>query len=664
MPTIDGLVTGIDSESIITGLLQIQQTQLDRIEFNQSEVVKKQSAFATLEANLLGLRSTATNLSRPNENPFSRKTATVSDDSKLVATAKETAANGIYRLTVNNVARAHQVASQGVSDADAEITTGTLELRVGSGDLRTITIDSSNNTLAGLVEEINSSNSGVSASIVVDSSGGANSHRILLSSSKTGADNEISITNNLAAASGSASKIEFDLGTPVQAASNASITLGSGVGAISVESSTNEFSDLIAGVRLDVINATDGDEISVTVKGDNKSAIDGVKNFVNSFNSLMGQIETLSKYDPASNQAGILQGNRSVFSLQQTIRDSVLGSVPGVSQSLNRLSAIGVSVTDTGMLSLNEAKLQSVLNGDVSGVGSEQLKDLFATQADASISGIRFVRASTKTLPSDTSSYKVNITQAAERASITAGTDLAGSIVIDSSNRELTLSIDGADATVSLGEGTFTRAELAENLQDTINQSSELKGRTVRVGLVGDKLSVTSAAYGSTSSVKIDSGSSLATLGFAGGEEDQGVNVAGSFLVDGEVELATGKGQTLTGRSENSHTADLQLQITLDASQIGAGVEADLSVTRGIGATLDKVIGGLLEAKTGTLSILDDSFDDEIKSLQTSFDRQKVLFDLQREQLVQQFVDLETAMSELTSTGNFLSTQLLSLQNK
>ena len=664
MPTIDGLVTGIDSESIINGLLQIQQTQLDRIEFNQSEVVKKQSAFATLEANLLGLRSSATNLSRPNENPFSRKTATVSDDTKLVATAKETAANGIYRLTVNNVARAHQVASQGVSDSDAEITTGTLELRVGSGDLRTITIDSSNNTLEGLVEEINTSGSGVSASIVVDSSGGANSHRILLSSSKTGSDNEISITNNLAAASGSASKIEFDLGNPVQAATNASVTLGSGVGAINVESSTNVFSDLIAGVRLDVLNASGGDEVSITVKGDNKSAVDGVKSFVSSFNSLMGQIETLSKYDAESNQVGILQGNRSVISLQQTIRQSVLGSVAGVSQSLNRLSAIGVSVTDKGTLTLNESKLQSVLNGDVSGVGPEQLKDLFATQADASISGIRFVRASTKTLPSDTASYKVNITQAAERASITAGSDLASSIVIDSSNRELTLRIDGADATVSLGEGTFTKAELAENIQNTINQSSDLKGRTVRVGLVGDKLSVTSAAYGSTSSVRIDGGSSLATLGFVGGETDEGVNVAGSFLVDGVVEQASGKGQTLTGRTTNTHTADLQLQVTLDAAQIGSGVEADLSVTRGIGATLDKVIGGLLEADTGTLSILDDSFDDEIQSLKTSFDRQKVLFDLQREQLVQQFVDLETAMSELTSTGNFLSTQLLSLQNK
>ena len=115
---------------------------------------------------------------------------------------------------------------------------------------------------------------------------------------------------------------------------------------------------------------------------------------MNSFNSLMGQIESLTRYDAASEEAGILQGNRSVISLQQTIRSAVVNSVPGISQSLNRLSAIGVSVTDTGTLSLNETRLRSVLNGEVDGVGAAELKDLFAIQAESSISGIRFVRGS------------------------------------------------------------------------------------------------------------------------------------------------------------------------------------------------------------------------------------------------------------------------------
>lgn len=664
MPTIDGLVTGIDSEKIITGLLDIQQQQLHRIELKQSDIVQKQTAFGALEATLLGVRSTAANLSRASENPFTRKTATVSDDSKLFATARETASSGIYRMTVGNVARSHQVASQGAADADAEITTGTLEIRVGSGDLRTITIDSSNNTMQGMVEAINNSESGVSASIVADSSGGSNSHRILLSASKTGTANEISITNNLADASGSAIKLDFDLNNPVQAASNASITLGSGAGAINVESSTNQFDDLISGVRLDVLNASNGDEITVSVQGDSQSAVDGVKSFVSSFNSLMGQIDSLSRYDAASGEAGILQGNRSVISLQQTVRSAALGSVPGVSQALNRLTAVGVSVTDSGTLSFNETKLRSILNGEVDGVGAEQLKDLFATQADSSISGVRFVLASSRTLPSETGPYQLDVTQAAERASVTGGVDIASSVVIDETNRELSIDVDGASATITLNTGTFTAAELAENVQQTINESSDLKGRTVRVGLTGNKLKMESAAYGSSSGIRIESGSSLASLGFAGGEEDEGQDVAGSFIVNGVTELATGRGQILTGRSDNAHTADLKLQITLDASQITSGVEADINVTQGIAAKLDKVIGGLVESGTGTLAILDDSFDAELDDLKTSFDRQKALFDLQREQLVRQFVDLETAMSELTSTGNFLSAQLESLQPK
>ncbi len=664
MPIIDGLVSGIDSEKIITGLLNIQQQQLDRIELKQSDVVQKKTAFAALEATLLGVRSAAVSLAKPSESPFTKKLATVSDESKLVATARETASNGVYRLTVGSVARAHQVASQGTADADSEITTGTFEIRVGSADLRTVTIDSSNNTLQGMVEAINKSDSGISASIVVDSTGGGNSHRILLSASKSGTSNEISISNNLAAASGSAVRVDFDLNNPVQAATNASITLGSGTGAISVESSTNEFSDLIAGVRLDVLNASDGDEITVTVKGDNNAAVTGVTNFVNSFNSLMGQIDSLSRYNAGSGDAGILQGNRSIQSLQQKVRSAVLDSVPGVSQSLNRLTAIGVSVTDKGTLSFNAGKLQSILNGEVDGVGSAQLKNLFATQADASISGIRFVLASNKTLPSETGPYQIDITQAAERASVTGSSDVAGSVVIDETNRELTIGVDSANATISLKTGTFTAAELAENVQQAINESSDLKGRTVRVGLSGNKLSITSVAYGSKSAVQVESGSSLATLGFVGGEEDTGQNVAGSFIVNGVTEPTIGNGQLLTGQKGNAHTTDLQLQITLDASQITPGVEADLTVTRGVAANLEKVISGLVEAETGSLSILDNSFDSELTDLKTSFDRQKTLFDLQRENLIRQFVQLETAMSELTSTGNFLTAQLGALQAK
>lgn len=657
MPTIDGLVTGIDSEAIISGLLEIQQLQLDRLELKQSDVIQEQTAFSGLEAGLLSLRSAANTLARNSNSPFTRNIATVSDETKLAATASEGASQGSYRLSVDAIARSHQVASTGVSDADAEITTGTLEIRSGAGDLRSITIDSSNNTLNGLVDAINDSNAGVSASVIVDPSGGGNSHRILLSAKDTGAENAISVTNNLAASGGSATQITFDFGSPVQEATDATVTLGSGAGAIQVSSSTNQFDDLISGVRIDLLNATDGDEVTVSVRQDSEAAVTGVQNFVDAFNSFNSQLSELTKFDAGSGEGALLIGNRSAINLQQKIRTAVLDSVAGVSSDANRLSSVGVSVTDQGTLTFNPSKLRSILNGQVDGVGGEELKGLFASQASSTNAGVRFVLASARTVASE-DPYQVDITQAAERAEVTATNAIAGSVVIDSSNRALTLSVDGAEATINLTEGTFTAAELADNLESAINQSSEFSGRTVRVGVSSDKITLASEAYGSTSAIVVQSGTALTDLGFAGGEADVGQDVEGSFIVNGQTELATGRGRILTGDENNENTADLKVEVTLDASQVVAGAEADLTVTRGVAANLDKVIGDLVAAETGLFSTLDDGFDSELESLRTAFSRQESLFNSQQEQLISQFVALETAMSQLQSTSSFLNSQL------
>ena len=48
MLTVDGLITGIDTESIIQGLLEVQQNQIDRLDLRRSEILQKQSAFSAI----------------------------------------------------------------------------------------------------------------------------------------------------------------------------------------------------------------------------------------------------------------------------------------------------------------------------------------------------------------------------------------------------------------------------------------------------------------------------------------------------------------------------------------------------------------------------------------------------------------------------------------
>lgn len=658
--TIDGLVSGLDTEAIVTGLLEIQQTQLDRMELKRADALAEQAVFSQLEGQMLTFRSDVSKLARVQNNPFERRQTTVSDETILSATASTSAANGVYRMTVDSVARAHQVASTGFADADSEITQGTIELRVGSGDLTSIEVDGSNNTLSGLADSINASDSGITASVIQDASGGATPYKLLLTSSETGSANAISINNNLAATAGDATQPTFDFGNPVQAAADAQLTLGSGPGAISVTSDSNKFDTLITGVSINVLNASDGDEVTLSISNDNASAVTAVEDFVNSFNDVMSFIDDRSQFNENADESGPLLGNRSAQNIQQKLRNAVVSVVPGVNNAANRLSAIGVSVTDDGRLQLDKTRLNSILNGDDEDISRTDLRRMFTLDAESTNSKISFVLGTSRTKESD-APIQVDLTQAAEKATVTAGTALAASTVIDASNRTIELELDGAEATISLNEGTYTQQELADHVEALIRDSSEMRGRTANVGLSGGALTVTSDTYGSSSQVKFTDGTALATLGFAPGTEDKGRDVAGTFTINGVTESATGRGQVLTGNADNEHTADLQLRVKLSPADIVSGPEAEVNVTMGLAASLDNILDGMLDPENGGLKTIDDRFNDEIASLQDAFDRQKELFDIQQQSLIEQFVALESAMSELQSTSDFVGTQLASL---
>ena len=308
---------------------------------------------------------------------------------------------------------------------------------------------------------------------------------------------------------------------------------------------------------------------------------------------------------------------------------------------------------------LDKAKLENALNGNIEGVSAEDVKRLFSFGGQSTNSGMSFVLGSTRTQAS-TSGYQVDISQAAEQASIT-GTALPPSTVITSGNRSLELKLDGKTATVQMNNGTYTPQELADHLEQIINDSDEFPAREIKVSLASGSLQLTSAKYGLTSDVEIVSGTAIADLGLTAGLKDNGRDVVGSFVVNGKTEAAVGRGRLLTGDPENENTADLQVQITLSPSEVVAGAEGTITVSRGLASSLDQVLGKLLDNENGLLTSVDDGFDGQLKSLQTSIDRQTKLFDLQQQSIRKQFQALETAISQLNATSTYLGGQLASL---
>jgi flagellar hook-associated protein 2 len=371
-------------------------------------------------------------------------------------------------------------------------------------------------------------------------------------------------------------------------------------------------------------------------------------------------IDDNSRYDTATNQGGMFLGNQSASRIQQSLRTTIQNVVPGTNPLANRLSSVGITFNDSGKLVLDKTKLQNALNGNIEGVDARDVQKLFAFGGESTSAGISFVLGSSRT-KAPANGVGVDISQAAEQAVIVGGTALPVSTVITAANRTLELTLDGKTATVNLSEGTYTAQELADHLESVINESTELPGRKVTASLNGGALELSSVSYGTSSAIKIVSGTAVTDLGFTAGQSDTGRDVVGSFIVDGKTESAVGRGRILAGDSKNENTADLQLSVTLTPGQVVAGIEGTVTVSRGLASSLDQVIGQLINTETGILTSVDDGFTRQIESVDKSIERQTTLFDLQEASIRQQFQALETAISQMNATSSYLGGQLASL---
>ena len=655
MFSIDGIVSGFDTTSIIEGLLQFQQTQLDVFNARKVEITTRQSAFGGIEGQLLSLRSALGKLNR-SSSVFDATNATSSNEDILTVSADSSAFNASYSLTVSQLASAHQIGSQGFASETAEIGTGDFSVRVGNNDETTVQIDETNNTLEGLVTAINEQSGDVSASIVFDQA--ADSYRVLLTSSETGESNTISVTSNLAGGDSPT----FDLANPVQAAQDAQVTLGSGPGAITASYSTNQIDGLISGVTIDLNSANENEAVTINVEADTGAVEEAIEDFVSAYNSVIDFIDAQTAFDPETNIASPLLGNRNVTRIKNNLLNSVIENVAGLDSGLSRLADIGVDIDTNGKLEIDSQRLQDALGGNIDGINPSDIRNLFGLNGSTTNSGIRFLVGSDNTVATDRL-IEVDITQAAEQATVTATNSISDSIVITDANDDFSISFDSGETTVdfTIPEGTYnSREEFAAAVQSVVNNSSAEGAREISVTVENDRLTFTTEEYGSNAQLAKITGSAL---GFDGSEEDQGVDVAGKFYVDGveQPETAVGRGRVLTSEETNAFTADIQLLVTLTPAEIDAGREAEITITRGITSQLDLFLDEVLDAENGTLNTINEEFDAQIESIDESIERIISITDARREALIAEFSALESILANLQNTGNLLASQLSTL---
>lgn len=164
-----GIFSGLDTASLIQQLIAVEREPVKAMENKKADYQAKISTFGAIKSSLSNLRTTLANL---DSSKIIGMGASSSDTSVFTAEAASTAVAGTYAIKVTNIASAQTIYSTSFSGTTAQVAdlsvvaSQKLRIAVGNASPTDITIDSSNNTLAGLRDAINTAAIGASASIV------------------------------------------------------------------------------------------------------------------------------------------------------------------------------------------------------------------------------------------------------------------------------------------------------------------------------------------------------------------------------------------------------------------------------------------------------------------------------------------------------------------
>jgi len=354
--TSTGIGSGLNIGAIVSALTTsfgaAQTTQLTN---QQSSLDSQVSAYGTFTSALDALKLALPPLQDASQ--LAGFAATVADKTIATATTTSDAVAGQYSLQVNNLATSATLTSQPVlAGTAAPVGTGTLTIAVG-GASTAITIDSTNNSLAGIAAAINSAsnNPGVTASIITSTTGS----RLVLAGTATGAANAITVTPS--GGDGGLSSLAF---TQTRAAQDASFSING----FAATSASNVVSSAITGVTLNLQQASAANTpTTLTISPDTSSAQASIDKFVTALNGVLSSIQTLTGFDPSTNTAGPLNGNATLEAFQNQLQ-SILGQVTNGS-GVKSLTDLGITAGTDGSYATDDTKLGNALSSSLASIG-------------------------------------------------------------------------------------------------------------------------------------------------------------------------------------------------------------------------------------------------------------------------------------------------------
>jgi len=358
--SVGGLISGLDTNSIIDQLLTLQQKPIVKLQEQEANYQVELSAYGSMQAVLNSLKSAMGGLDSISD--LTSFSATSGNTELFSVSADGNATAGSYDVTVQNLAKVHKLTSEAFTETE-EVGGGTIHLRLGDATAVDISV-SATDTIADVAQAINHADAGVNAAVIFDGT----SYFLTLTGEETGAANLIDLTvtdddedstdkNNL-------SRLVYEAaGTTnlnsTQAAENSMITVD---GVSNISRDTNIIDDVIQGVTitLESAPATDNEAV-LTVNRDTSAIFSKINSFVSVYNEALDLFEAYQNYDSANEVAGVLLGDATTNSIRNSLENLITNTVPGV-ESLSRLANLGIALNTEGRLEVDSSTLNSALD--------------------------------------------------------------------------------------------------------------------------------------------------------------------------------------------------------------------------------------------------------------------------------------------------------------
>lgn len=403
-----GLGGGVDINALIKATVdgvKVPITKTNGLNQQAALTNAKVSAFGQFKSLVSTLSDAASKLA--SVTGWNGVSASSSKSEFVAASAVGGAAATSFSVQVVNLAKAQSSTSAALQPAKQPVGAGTLTLKTGqwagepesfaAGSSAAVQIEvSATDTLADVAGKINGSKAGVTATIVNDALG----ERLLLSGKGTGqeAGYEMSVADADGNNGDALGLSRLVVGTTTQFAQNANAT----VNGIAVTSATNAFADAVAGVTFTAAQVTT-DPVTITVVPNHSAAKKNIEDFVAAYNAINQALNDVTKYDAQTKTAGLLQGDSTTSTLQNTLRMALQAATD--SGALKNLSAVGVvsagglgNLAPDGNLQLDATKFNKAMENP------DDVKAFFrgpeGSSGDAGFAG-KFKAVTTKLLASD-----------------------------------------------------------------------------------------------------------------------------------------------------------------------------------------------------------------------------------------------------------------------